>query len=60
MSNHWLNIIGSVAEELILELFSDEKNDKKSESKEKYHEEEVQDLGYAVIVDDNGEEIINH
>jgi hypothetical protein len=52
-NNFWLNLIGGLAQELILELFSD----KKSESKEKYKEQETQDLGYAVVVDDNGNEI---
>jgi hypothetical protein len=52
-NNVWLDLIGGLAQELILELFSD----KKSESKEKYKEQETQDLGYAVVVDDNGNEI---
>jgi hypothetical protein len=60
MNNYWLNIIGSVAEELISEFFSDTKNDSKSESNQKHNEEETQDLGYAVVVDDNGDEIRNH
>jgi hypothetical protein len=59
-NNLWFDLIGGLAEELISEFFSDTKNDSKSESKQKHNEEETQDLGYAVVVDDNGDEIRNH
>lgn len=54
--NVWLDLIGGIAQELILEIFSDKKQDKKPAPVE----EEIEDLGYAVIVDDNGNEIKNY
>jgi hypothetical protein len=48
-NDFWSNLIGTIAEELIVELFLENK----SESKQKYKEQETQDLGYAVIVADD-------
>jgi hypothetical protein len=55
-NNVWLELIGGIAHELILEIFSDNKEDNKPTSVE----EEIEDLGYAVVVDDNGNEIKNY
>jgi hypothetical protein len=54
--NIWLDLIGGLAQELILEIFSDNKQDNKPAPVQ----EEIEDLGYAVIVDDNGNEIKNY
>lgn len=54
--NLWLDLIGGLAEELILEIFSDKKQDNNPAPAQ----EEIEDLGYAVIVDDNGNEIKNY
>ena len=51
--NVWLDLIGGLAEELILEIFSDKKDDFKTPTTQ----DEIIDLGYAVVVDDDGNEI---
>ena len=59
-NNVWFDLIGGIAQELILEIFSDKKQDDKQENKPTPVEEEIEDLGYAVVVDDNGNEIKNY
>lgn len=48
----WIEIIGGVALGFLTGLLIDEFNDKKVEVKEKESPQEVEDLGYAVIVED--------
>jgi hypothetical protein len=55
-NNLWFDLIGGLAQELILEIFSDKKQDNKPTPVQ----EEIEDLGYAVVVDDNGNEIKNY
>jgi hypothetical protein len=54
--NLWLDLIGGLAEELILEIFSDKKDNIKTPNTQ----DEIIDLGYAVVVDDEGNEIKNY
>jgi hypothetical protein len=55
-NNLWFDLIGGLAQELILEIFSDKKQDNNPTPVK----EEIEDLGYAVVVDDNGNEIKNY
>ena len=52
----WFDLIDGLAEKLILEIFSD----KTDNSKTPTTQEEIIDLGYAVVVDDEGNEIRNY
>jgi hypothetical protein len=52
----WFDLIDGLAEKLILEIFSD----KTDNSKTPTTQEEIIDLGYAVVVDDEGNEIKNY
>lgn len=54
--NLWLDLIGGLAEELILEIFSDKKDNLKTPNTQ----DEIIDLGYAVVVDEDGNEIKNY
>lgn len=54
--NLLLDLIGGLAEELILEIFSDKKDNIKTPNTQ----DEIIDLGYAVVVDDEGNEIKNY
>ena len=51
----WKTIIGEIAIDFINEIFSN-----KSTSEKKLNTENCEDLGYAVIVDDDGNEIKNY
>lgn len=55
-NNLWFDLIGGLAEELILEIFSDKKDNIKTPNTQ----DEIIDLGYAVVVDDEGNEIKNY
>ena len=55
-NNVWLDLIGGLAQELILELFSDKKDNLKTPNTQ----DEIIDLGYAVVVDEDGNEIKNY
>jgi hypothetical protein len=66
-SNLWSDLIVGFADVLISEMFSDNRNDKKKyqdggmvEDKFDSSENTTEDLGYAVVVDDNGNEIRNY
>jgi hypothetical protein len=66
-SNLWSDLIVGFADVLISEMFSDNRNDKKKyqdggmvEDKFDSSENITEDLGYAVVVDDNGNEIRNY
>ena len=51
----WKTIIGEIAIDFVNDIFSN-----KSTSEKKSHTEDYEDLGYAVIVDDDGDEIKNY
>jgi len=66
-SNLWLDLIGGLADVLISEMYSDNRNDKKRyqdggmvEDTFDSSENVTEDLGYAIVVDDNGNEIKNY
>ena len=51
----WKTIISEIAIDFVNDIFSN-----KSTSEKKSHTEDYEDLGYAVIVDDDGNEIKNY
>jgi hypothetical protein len=51
----WKTIIGEIAIDFVNDIFSN-----KSTSEKKSSKENCEDLGYAVIVDDDGDEIKNY
>jgi hypothetical protein len=51
----WRTIISEIAIDFVNEIFSN-----KSTSENKSNKENCEDLGYAVIVDDDGNEIKNY
>ena len=51
----WKTIIGEIAIDFVNDIFSN-----KSTSEKKSNTENCEDLGYAVIVDDDGNEIKNY
>jgi hypothetical protein len=51
----WKTIIGEIAIDFVNDIFSN-----KSTSEKKSSKENCEDLGYAVIVDDDGNEIKNY
>ena len=56
MNNSILGIVGDVALTILSTLFFDKTDD----SNTPHTQEEIEDLGYAVVVDDEGNEIRNY
>jgi predicted nicotinamide N-methyase len=56
MNNSILGIVGDVAITILSTLFFDKTDDCKTPQTQ----EEIEDLGYAVVVDDEGNEIRNY
>lgn len=56
--NSWKSILGEIAIEIVSDLFNTKSKNDKTPMKEQY--EDYEDLGYAVVIDDDGNEIKNY